>query len=300
MTHWIDSAFIARAKQLGCSLDEVADLLAIWDEEQCAPVQARFHELVTDKIRATQTQIAELLAFSSQLQAAAGRLAAAPIDEPCSAGCACLSPEDDRPVPVEFGTTTSGPVPIACTLQPGQMPDRIADWQRLLDAATDRSRTADGRIRVEFTAGVDIAELVRLVQAEQQCCAFFAFVITIDERGTALEVGAPAAAHDIVAAMFGIGLMSARQIIGLATAACVACCIGPIIGVLGAVAAAGIFSTIWTGLFGVAIAVGASRPRSSSDVGATGASLPEATSHRIHQSDVSADATPQEAPWSRR
>ena len=196
-------AFIARAKQLGCSLDEVADLLAIWDGEQCAPVQARFHELVTDKIRATQTQIAELLAFSSQLQAAAGRLAAAPVDEPCSAACACLASDDDQPVPVEFGTTTSGAVPIACTLQPGEMPDRIADWQRLLDAATSRSRTADGRIRVEFTAGVDIAELVRLVQAEQQCCAFFAFAVTIDERGTALEVGAPAEAHDIVAAMFG-------------------------------------------------------------------------------------------------
>ena len=51
--------------------------------------------------------------------------------------------------------------------------------------------------------------------------------------------------------------MSARQIIGLAAAACVACCIGPIIGVLGAVAAAGILSTFWIGLFGVAIAAGA-------------------------------------------
>ena len=51
--------------------------------------------------------------------------------------------------------------------------------------------------------------------------------------------------------------MSARQMITLAAAACVACCIGPIIGLLGAVAAAGILSTIWTGLLGVAIAVGA-------------------------------------------
>jgi MerR family transcriptional regulator, copper efflux regulator len=196
-------AFIARAKQLGCSLDEIADLLAICDDEQCAPVQARFHELVTDKIRATQTQIAELLAFSSQLQAAAGRLATAPVDEPCSVACACLSPDDDQPVPVEFGTTTSGAVPIACTLQPGQMPDRIADWQRLLDAATTRSRTPDGRIRVEFGAGLDVAELASVVQAEQQCCAFFAFALTIDERGTALEVGAPAEGLDIVASMFG-------------------------------------------------------------------------------------------------
>ncbi len=196
-------AFITRAKQLGCSLDEVADLLAIWDGEQCAPVQARFNELVTDKIRATQTQIAELLAFSSQLQAAAGRLAAAPADEPCNAECACLASDDDQPVPVAFGTKTSGAAPIACTLRPGEMPDRIADWQRLLDSAPRRSRTADGRARVEFTAGVDLDELVHLVQAEQRCCAFFAFAVTIDERGIALEVGAPAEAQDIVAAMFG-------------------------------------------------------------------------------------------------
>lgn len=51
--------------------------------------------------------------------------------------------------------------------------------------------------------------------------------------------------------------MSVRQIIGLAAAACVACCIGPIVGVLGAVAAAGILSTLWIGLFGAVIGVGA-------------------------------------------
>ena len=196
-------AFIARAKQLGCSLDEVADLLAIWDGDQCAPVQVRFHELVTDKIRDTRTQIEELLAFSAQLQAAAQRLAAPPVDEPCSAGCACLASDTDRPVAVEFGTGSSGAVPIACTLQPGAVPDRIAEWRRLLDSATGRSHTADGRIRVQFTDGVDVAGLVRLVQVEQQCCAFFEFAVTIDERGTALEVGAPADAQDIVDTMFG-------------------------------------------------------------------------------------------------
>ena len=51
--------------------------------------------------------------------------------------------------------------------------------------------------------------------------------------------------------------MTVRHLIGLAAAACVACCIGPIVGVLGAVAAAGIVSTMWIGLFGVAIAMGA-------------------------------------------
>jgi DNA-binding transcriptional MerR regulator len=49
-------AFIARAKQLGCSLDEVTDLLRIWDGEQCGPVQRRFHELVTEKSRRRGTR----------------------------------------------------------------------------------------------------------------------------------------------------------------------------------------------------------------------------------------------------
>ncbi len=51
-------AFIARAKQLGCSLDEISDLVALWDGERCGPVQRRFHDLVTAKIDAAQHQIA--------------------------------------------------------------------------------------------------------------------------------------------------------------------------------------------------------------------------------------------------
>jgi MerR family transcriptional regulator, copper efflux regulator len=198
-------AFIARAKQLGCSLDEVADLLAVWDCERCGPVQVRFHELVTDKIRATQTQIAELLAFSAQLQAAAGRLAAPPVDEPCGEGCACLAPSDpDDTVLVELGRTTLGDVPIACSLEPGLMADRIADWQHLLHSASARSRTADDRLRIEFGPAIDVVELVCLVEAEQRCCAFFAFVVTIDERGLGLEVDAPVEARDIVDTVFGV------------------------------------------------------------------------------------------------
>jgi hypothetical protein len=43
----------------------------------------------------------------------------------------------------------------------------------------------------------------RLAAAEQACCAFFAFAITIDQRGIALEVRAPAAAEEAVTAVFG-------------------------------------------------------------------------------------------------
>jgi DNA-binding transcriptional MerR regulator len=46
--------FTARAKQLGCSLEEISDLVGIWDGAQCGPVQKRFHDLVTTKLAAAE------------------------------------------------------------------------------------------------------------------------------------------------------------------------------------------------------------------------------------------------------
>jgi hypothetical protein len=47
-------------------------------------------------------------------------------------------------------------------------------------------------------------ELIRLVAAEQDCCQFFKFAITVDSRGVALEVRAPGDARSIVESMFGV------------------------------------------------------------------------------------------------
>jgi hypothetical protein len=99
-----------------------------------------------------------------------------------------------------------GPKPdpaIACTLAPDAMPDRLADWRALLDRARARIPMSDGGLRVELGADVSIEALARLVAAEQGCCAFFSFAITVDSRGTALEVRAPEDASEIVTALFG-------------------------------------------------------------------------------------------------
>ena len=95
------------------------------------------------------------------------------------------------------------PVEIACTLESGAMPERLADWQRVLSLVRARTQTPDGRLRVEFDPGIDVGELARLVAAEQQCCAFFSFALTVDRRGIALEVDAPEDAAEIVSALFG-------------------------------------------------------------------------------------------------
>lgn len=42
-----------------------------------------------------------------------------------------------------------------------------------------------------------------MAAAEQDCCRFFAFSVTVDSRGLALEVRAPADADDVVTTLFG-------------------------------------------------------------------------------------------------
>jgi DNA-binding transcriptional MerR regulator len=197
-------AFIDRAKQLGCSLEEITDLVGIWDGERCGPVQRRFHELVTTKIGESQRQIAALTAFTAQLQTAASQLSGDPVDGPCGDGCACLAdpPRVPGPVPVSLGVETDGPA-IACTLDPGSMPARLTEWQAILDQATSRTTTPDGALRVELDGRVELGELVRVAAAEQRCCSFLTFTITIDGRGIGLEVRAPDGAADIVASLFG-------------------------------------------------------------------------------------------------
>jgi hypothetical protein len=49
--------------------------------------------------------------------------------------------------------------------------------------------------------------------------------------------------------------VSTRETIGVVLLACVACCIGPIFGVLGGVAAFGVVSTPFIGVAGLAVTV---------------------------------------------
>ena len=197
-------AFIARAKQLGCSLEEISDLVTVWDGEQCGPVQRRFHELITAKIGTARRQLVELSAFTVQLRAAAEQLSGEPLDGPCGDDCACLAAPAAPavPAPVLLGAKPLDDS-LVCTLEPGAMPDRLADWERVLHRAQARRTTADGGLRIEFDADMDIGDLAHLVGAEQRCCQFFAFAITVDHRGSALEIRAPESAAGIVADLFG-------------------------------------------------------------------------------------------------
>lgn len=109
------------------------------------------------------------------------------------------TPPQAMPVPL-----TAKPVgpPIACTLDAGALPERLADWRSLLDTAHSRTQVATAAVRIDFDPDVDVAEITRLVAAEQECCAFFSFTVTLHPGGVSVEVSAPDEAAEIVTDLF--------------------------------------------------------------------------------------------------
>ncbi len=202
--------FIGRAKQLGCTLDEVADLVTAWDGGECGPVQDRLRALVADKLTAARAEIVELVTLTAELHRAAAALERHRPVGRCDDACGCITRPDalDEPpvttTPITLTRHADGATddpPIACTLRPDELPGRLDDWDTLLRGAT---RTAiDGGVRVGLGDGIDLAEVTRLAAAEQDCCRFFSFRLTFDQEGVGLEVTAPADAIDVVHAAFG-------------------------------------------------------------------------------------------------
>lgn len=91
---------------------------------------------------------------------------------------------------------------IACTLDSHSIKERLDDWWTVL-AHVEQREPIDGGVRTTFDRSTPLDELIRLTAAEQECCQFIDFAITVDARGVALEVRAPDDALPIVHSLFG-------------------------------------------------------------------------------------------------
>jgi DNA-binding transcriptional MerR regulator len=173
--------FIGRAKGFGLTLAEITELLALLDEDRCEPVQDRLRALIGDKLTEARARVIELTAFTAELERVARALDEPATDGPCGAGCACLAADPAPTEPI---------VPIACTLPSEAMGERTREWRRLLDAATTIEH-APRRVRVRFDRDVELGPIVTLTDAEQRCCRFFTFTLTIGDDSVTLDIEAP-------------------------------------------------------------------------------------------------------------
>ena len=203
--------FIASAKLLGLSLDDIADLLDVREDGICAPVRARLLALVQERIADGDRQVAELTAFTASLRAAERDLRGPAPSGACDAGCGCTrdpgrpGASAPAPAPADDLDEPWRHAPVSCALGGAQMSVRSEQWRTLVDQCVAREQIPDG-VRLTFpAAGGLAAQIGALASAEQECCPFFDFTLRFLPSMLALTVRAPHEAGDLLADLFKVG-----------------------------------------------------------------------------------------------
>ena len=97
--------FIARARRMGLSCEQITSLIPVWDGTNCGAAHQRVEQLITEKQAEIAERIADLQQFATQLAAVGAVLAAEPPPQACRADLTCCVPQ-------------SGGVPVAVELTP--------------------------------------------------------------------------------------------------------------------------------------------------------------------------------------
>ena len=86
-------------------------------------------------------------------------------------------------------------IPIACTLDPAEMRDRVTSIDALLSDALLDQREIPSGLRTTFRDTPEVERRVReLVAAESRCCAFLSFAVGREDGALWLDItGAPEA-----------------------------------------------------------------------------------------------------------
>lgn len=201
-THLELLSFIGRAKGFGLSLEEITELLGLLGDDECAPVQGRLRDLIDAKIADAQAKVAELEAFTAELRRVAASLGVQTPAGPCDDTCGCTTDSlAVGPQPVAVAKPRDGSV-IACTLSSRQAQDQFARWEAMAACATTRVDIAGGT-RLTFGRDIDLDALTELVVAEQDCCRFLTFALTISYEVVALDITCPPDARPIIDALVG-------------------------------------------------------------------------------------------------
>jgi DNA-binding transcriptional MerR regulator len=199
-------AFIARAKRLGLNLEEIGELVTLWEDGPCGPVQERLRALVDDKVAWLEGQVDEDVRFHAQLVHVRRSLESAEPADRCGPGCGCDTewPETGAvPIALAAVRRNGAEQPIACTLAAEAVPDRLREWQNVLDRVEERRATAEG-VRLRFPRDPELlASLAGVAAREVDCCSFFTFTLSLDADAAWLTVTAPGDAQPLITPLFG-------------------------------------------------------------------------------------------------
>lgn len=206
-------AFIGAAKHLGLPLEEIGELLAVWEAGACRDVKADLRPRIAARLAETGARAADLAALTASLHTALEHLDALPERaSPCDPECGLLT----TPTPAAAGTRLVDAVvatgrraaeaevwrtaPVACSLTGDGLHERTVQWREAVDGAV-RTTVPDG---LRLTLPVErTARVADLAAAEQQCCPFFDFRLHLDGPRLHLEVRAPADGASLLADLFG-------------------------------------------------------------------------------------------------
>jgi len=190
-------AFVQRAKALGVELDDLSDLVKLWDGEECAPVQERLRSMVHQQRAATRERLEELTQLATDLDAVGASIG----DAACGPDCACLQPA--AATRSELPIAPDRLVGAACTLNSDELRERLTEWRALRDRAT-AIEPLPGGARLAFEATESVAPIADLVSRESVCCSFYTFTLRVDGPVRQLDISAGAGGEAAVRALVGL------------------------------------------------------------------------------------------------
>ncbi len=100
--------------------------------------------------------------------------------------------------------------PIACTLTPEAQPERRDMLHRLGQSIEEVQEREEG-YAYRFSSDEILPELMTVIQAERQCCAFLRFALTLDPGNGPvwLEISGPEGTKAFLNGFFGLSDLTA-------------------------------------------------------------------------------------------
>jgi DNA-binding transcriptional MerR regulator len=103
--------FVTQSKRLGLTLEQISDLLPIWDGVNCPATHDQISQLVDAKLAEVRERIDELQAFADQLTQVRDSLRVSPPPAACRPDMSCCVPAVDHvsaPTPVKYLSSLNG------------------------------------------------------------------------------------------------------------------------------------------------------------------------------------------------